>query len=277
MRLDLVNPDNPVVSLNKVGWNRLNTYRVWKPVGLLVVAGPTPPDWEVTLIDENLGHPYYDRLPKPDLVGITAFTSQAPRAYEAAAMYRAMGVPVVIGGIQRHGICVVGSFIIGIDTDQRGIAETIAQAAREYGIGAANVLILTPLPGTKLYADMEREGRIRANDYPQDWKYYTLTYPVANYTHLTWAEVAEEVQRFNNRYYSHPQIFRRLLQLVRSTRNPGKFLLVLVANLRYRANHLLDRRLCAGRPGLGAPRAVGVGVEALPPPGDSARPCWRAS
>ena len=49
--------------------------------------------------------------------------------------------------IQRHGICVVGSFIIGIDTDQRGIGETIARAAKEYGIDAANVLILTPLPG----------------------------------------------------------------------------------------------------------------------------------
>ena len=94
MRLYLVNPDNPVVSLNKVNWSRLNAYRVWKPLGLLVVAGLTPPDWEVTLIDENLGHPDYGRLPKPDLVGVTAFTSQAPRAYEVAAVYRAMGVPV---------------------------------------------------------------------------------------------------------------------------------------------------------------------------------------
>ena len=61
MRLYLVNPDNPVVSLSKAHWSRLNTYRVWKPLGLLVVAGLTPPDWEVTLIDENLGHPDYAR------------------------------------------------------------------------------------------------------------------------------------------------------------------------------------------------------------------------
>jgi hypothetical protein len=36
MRLYLVNPDNPTVSLNKVRSNRLNRYRVWKPLGLLV-------------------------------------------------------------------------------------------------------------------------------------------------------------------------------------------------------------------------------------------------
>jgi radical SAM superfamily enzyme YgiQ (UPF0313 family) len=32
-------------------------------------------------------------------VGITAFTSQAPRAYELAAVFRGRGVPVVMGGI----------------------------------------------------------------------------------------------------------------------------------------------------------------------------------
>ena len=70
MRLYLVNPANPAVSLTNIHWNRLNRYRVWKPLGLLVLAALTPPDWEVTLIDENLGHPNYERLPKPDLVGI---------------------------------------------------------------------------------------------------------------------------------------------------------------------------------------------------------------
>ena len=53
MRLYLVNPDNPIVSLNKVRSNRLNRYRVWKPLGLLVVAGLTPSEWAVTLLDEN--------------------------------------------------------------------------------------------------------------------------------------------------------------------------------------------------------------------------------
>ena len=149
--------------------------------------------------------------------------------------------------IQRHGICVVGSFIIGIDTDQRGIGETIGRAAKEYGIDAANVLILTPLPGTKLYAQMEREGRIRSNDYPHDWKYYTLTYPVASYMHLTWAELMDEVNQFNSRFYSYAQILRRMLRLARTTRSPRTLSVVLVANLSYRSNHLLDRRFYASR------------------------------
>ena len=43
--------------------------------------------------------PDYQNLPRPDLVGITAFTSQANRAYEIAAHFRALGIPVVMGGI----------------------------------------------------------------------------------------------------------------------------------------------------------------------------------
>src|SRR3989337_663875 len=90
MKLLLLNPFNPVVSLSKIQrWNRLNKYRVWKPLGLLILARLTPPDWEVEVIDENLGPVDAQVLPRADLVGITAFTSQATRAYEPAALFRA--------------------------------------------------------------------------------------------------------------------------------------------------------------------------------------------
>src|SRR3990167_3485377 len=102
MKLLLLNPFNPVVSLSKIQrWNRLNKYRVWKPLGLLILARLTPPDWEVEVIDENLGPVDAQGLPRAALVGITAFTSQATRAYELAALFRARGVPVVMGGIHR--------------------------------------------------------------------------------------------------------------------------------------------------------------------------------
>ena len=99
MRLYLINPSNPLVSWTKVKEHRYKKYRVWKPLGLLVVAGLTPPGWDITVVDENLGVPRYPDMPRPDLVGITAFTSQAARAYEVAAAFRARGIPVVMGGI----------------------------------------------------------------------------------------------------------------------------------------------------------------------------------
>ena len=99
MRLYLINPNNPLVSLANTRESRWNRYRVWKPLGLLVLAGLTPPEWDITIIDENVHPTDYSAMPRPDLVGITAFTSQAHRAYELAGEFRRRGVPVVMGGI----------------------------------------------------------------------------------------------------------------------------------------------------------------------------------
>jgi len=99
MKLCLINPSNPLASMVHIRESRWNRYRVWKPLSLMVLAGLTPPEWEVVIVDENLGAPDYAALPRPDLVGITAFTSQANRAYEVAAHFRSLGVPVVMGGI----------------------------------------------------------------------------------------------------------------------------------------------------------------------------------
>jgi radical SAM superfamily enzyme YgiQ (UPF0313 family) len=89
----------------------------------MVIAGLTPEDWEVTIIDENLGVPDYSRLPKPDLVGITAFTSQAERAYALATRFRDDGVPVVMGGI--HATMCSEEALAYVDAVVKGEAEKV--------------------------------------------------------------------------------------------------------------------------------------------------------
>jgi len=442
MRLHLVNPTNPLVAASRVKENRWNHYRVWKPLSLMVLAGLTPPEWGVAILDENLGVPDYAGMPRPDLVGITAFTSQANRAYEMATHFRRLGVPVVMGGIhatmcpdeamarvdavvtgeaegiwrqvledaghgclkrrydggraemngvpfarhdllagryafgaiqttrgcplnctfcsvtafngaryrqrpvpdvvrefqsirenrvlvvddnvigtrpehiarakdmframaqadlrkewmaqttinfaddeellalarkagcggvfigfesptpegllecgkkfnllkgrdfrasvrriQRHGILVVGSFIIGLDTDKPGIGQRIAEAASHYGVDFLNVGFLTPLPGTRLWNKMKSEGRIPLNTFPEDWKHYTLTFPVARYKHLSLNDVMQEMMSCNHHFYSMPRILRRVWGNLWKHRRP---LITLVGNLSYRDNSELD-------------------------------------
>jgi hypothetical protein len=87
------------VGLTDLKGSRWNRYRIWKPLGLLALAALTPSEWEITIFDENVRTPDYASLPRPDLVGVTAFTSQANRAYQIAAEFRDRGVPVVMGGI----------------------------------------------------------------------------------------------------------------------------------------------------------------------------------
>jgi radical SAM superfamily enzyme YgiQ (UPF0313 family) len=438
MRLYLINPSNPLVSMTRLKESRWNRYRVWKPLSLMVLAGLTPPEWEISILDENLGVPDYPAMPRPDMVGITAFTSQANRAYEVAAYFRRLDVPIVMGGIhatmcvdevmervdtvvtgeaegiwpqvledarhgslkrrydgglaeindvplarhdllatgyafgaiqttrgcplncsfcsvtafngahyrqrpipdvvrefqsvrekyvlvvddnligtrpehiarakdlfralaqanlqkewiaqatinfaddeellalaakagcsgvfigfespapeglrelgkkfnllkdrdfrasvrriQRHHILVAGSFIIGLDIDEPGIGKRIAEVASQYGVDNLNVLFLTPLPGTRLWDQMKSEGRIALDAFPEDWKYYTLTFPVARYKHLSLDGIIQEMTSCNRNFYSLPGILRRVGSSFWQSRKP---LISLVGNLSFRGN-----------------------------------------
>ena len=87
----LVNPVNP----SRTGLAVSRGFH-FPPLGLGIVAALTPDDWEIDIIDENLKP--FKSVPA-DLVGLTAFTSAANRAYEIARVYREKGVSTVIGGI----------------------------------------------------------------------------------------------------------------------------------------------------------------------------------
>lgn len=92
----LISPDRrDVVRARQRGAARMKA--PFPPLSLLQVAALTPPDVRVTLVDEAVQD--VDLSASPDLVGITAFTSSAPRAYEISSAFRARGIPVVLGGM----------------------------------------------------------------------------------------------------------------------------------------------------------------------------------
>lgn len=66
-------------------------------LGLLKVASLTPPDWQVSIIDEKVEA--LDPTQEADLVGITAMTPAANRGYEIAEAFRQRGIKVVMGGM----------------------------------------------------------------------------------------------------------------------------------------------------------------------------------
>jgi len=75
----------------------VNHALVVPPMSLCAVAAATPPEIEVNLVDEAIEP--LDFSSSTDLVGITAMTSTAPRAYEIAGEFRARGKKVVLGGM----------------------------------------------------------------------------------------------------------------------------------------------------------------------------------
>jgi len=66
-------------------------------LNLPYVAAVTPPDVEVKIVDEAFEKVNLEE--KVDLVGVTAQTPVAPRAYQIAGEFRKRGIPVVMGGV----------------------------------------------------------------------------------------------------------------------------------------------------------------------------------
>lgn len=93
--IHLVNPKTDSLTTRPLYLGRA----LYSPLaGLLAVAATIPRDrYEVVLTDENIEAIDFDL--KADMVGISAMTAYVNRGYEIADVFRARGVPVVMGGV----------------------------------------------------------------------------------------------------------------------------------------------------------------------------------
>jgi radical SAM superfamily enzyme YgiQ (UPF0313 family) len=110
MKIELILPGWKETSL----WN-VKAFR-FAPLSLATVAALVPPGHEVSITDENVTPINFEK--EVDLVGISAMTPFAPRAYEIAANFRKRGRKVVMGGshasaLPEEAIKYVDAVVIG--------------------------------------------------------------------------------------------------------------------------------------------------------------------
>lgn len=123
MRLLLINPSNRKRSLSdlKIAAQLVGKKALSMPLALPTLAALTPPDVDVTLVDEEIES--IDFETDADLIGITALTNSANRAYEIADEFRKRGRHVVMGGI--HASMLPEEALTHVDTVVIGEAEGI--------------------------------------------------------------------------------------------------------------------------------------------------------
>lgn len=122
-----------------------------QPLTLAVLAGLTPPQFDVEVIDDRIESIDYDE-PR-DLVGISVKTFTARRAYQIAEEFRQRHVPVVLGGYHptllpgeasQHADSVVIGEAEGIwpgllEDAQHGRLQTIYQAPKRLPLRAISI------------------------------------------------------------------------------------------------------------------------------------------
>jgi radical SAM superfamily enzyme YgiQ (UPF0313 family) len=90
-------------------------------LGLLRVAALTPPEWEVTIVDEKIEP--LDLNQAADFVGITTMTTTVRRGYEIADHFRRRDIKVVMGGM--HASCLSQEALQHCDAVVVGEAEKL--------------------------------------------------------------------------------------------------------------------------------------------------------
>ena len=97
MKIYLINPKFPVTYWGFEYSNDLSGLKYTSPpLGLATLAALTPQDITVEICDENIEA--IDFQTDADIIGLTAYLVQGPRAFQIAAEFRKRGKTVVLGG-----------------------------------------------------------------------------------------------------------------------------------------------------------------------------------
>ena len=113
-----------------------------------------------------------------------------------------------IAAVRRAGIGVVAGIILGMDHDDVGVFERMLRFLDEARIDAVQVNIMTPLPGTPLFEDYERQGRI----VDRDWSHYDFRHVVMQPARMTRRELQAGADWLYAQFYSPARILKRFLR-----------------------------------------------------------------
>jgi radical SAM superfamily enzyme YgiQ (UPF0313 family) len=100
---------------------RTNKGLMMPQLALYIIAGLTPPEHEVTIIEEETDD--IDLEQECDLVGISCMTTNAPRAYDLCYEFKKRGKTVVLGGV--HPTILPGEALQHADSVVIGEAEGV--------------------------------------------------------------------------------------------------------------------------------------------------------
>jgi radical SAM superfamily enzyme YgiQ (UPF0313 family) len=105
----------------------------------------------------------------------------------------------------RCGVQVNGSFVFGFDHDRPDVFEKTVAWIEANRLECATFHILTPYPGTPLFARLEAEGRLLH----KDWGRYDTGHVVFRPRQMTVEQLADGYAWSYRRLFSHASIWRR--------------------------------------------------------------------
>ncbi len=135
------------------------------------------------------------------MIGIEAITDEG--LAHIGKRQRVATVVRAVRAFHDHGIAVHGMFVAGLDTDTASSAEATAAFARRLGVDTFQLMVETPLPGTRLWERVAGDRLLT-----DDWSLYDGHHVVMRPAQMSPLELQLGVLRAMRRFYSWPAIFR---------------------------------------------------------------------
>jgi radical SAM superfamily enzyme YgiQ (UPF0313 family) len=110
--------------------------------------------------------------------------------------------------LHKRGITIMGSFMFGLDGDDLGVFKRTVDFVNATKIDVVLYHILTPFPGTRLYEEMDGQGRI----HDRDWSHYDACQSVIHPQGMTSEELQNGWYWAVRETYKLPNILRRILR-----------------------------------------------------------------
>jgi len=107
----------------------------------------------------------------------------------------------------KFGIKVHGMFVFGSEMDHYQIIRDTVKFSRRIDLDSLQYLILTPVPGTPVYEELEKQNRIIC----RDWSQYDGHHIVFQPRQFTPYELQTETIRAMKKFYSWRSVLRRLI------------------------------------------------------------------
>ncbi|MFZ5450722.1 MAG: B12-binding domain-containing radical SAM protein [Thermodesulfobacteriota bacterium] len=117
------------------------------------------------------------------------------------------GIKDCVVNFHRHGIRVHGMFVFGSEEDHYQVIRDTVKFSRDLDLDSLQYLILTPIPGTPVYQELEAQNRI----FCHDWSHYDGHHAVFQPRRLTPYELQFETIRAMKKFYSWTSVLKRLI------------------------------------------------------------------
>ena len=111
----------------------------------------------------------------------------------------------IIDNIHSHGIAVNGCFVLGFDNDTEEELLALPERVDKLGLDICRFAVLTPYPGTRLYEEFDRSGRITT----KDWRRYNQHNAVFRPANMSARRLDRIYRRVWKEAYSWKRVLRR--------------------------------------------------------------------